>query len=144
MSQQSDISELGARRIIGRLESEKTQRIVAAAIGVARIVTTICKKPYSFFFITEPHSEFEIEPDEINNGIEEVVDLFRQDKLDVYSDDVQELLDTYIQELKVDELTELREQEHDIEELDSLDPIQSEDQRMTGNLIENISLIQKG
>ncbi|GFW52507.1 hypothetical protein TNCV_404351 [Trichonephila clavipes] len=62
----------------------------------------------------------------------------------VESDDVQELLDSHTQELTIDELTEMPEQEHDIEELESLDPVQSEDQMPVGNLTESLSLIEKG
>ncbi|GFW56947.1 hypothetical protein TNCV_161751 [Trichonephila clavipes] len=64
------------------------------------------------------------EPDEIGNMIEEVVDLFRKINLEVDSDDVQELLDSHYQELTINELIEMHEQ--DMEEIESLDPAQSE------------------
>ena len=47
--------------------------------------------------------------------------------LGVGSNDIQELLDCHNQELTIDELIEMNEQEKDIEELDFLDPVQSED-----------------
>ncbi|XP_023220465.1 tigger transposable element-derived protein 1-like [Centruroides sculpturatus] len=84
------------------------------------------------------------EPDEIGNVIEEVVDLARQINLEVDSDDLQELLDSHNQELTIDELIEMREQEQDIEEPDSLDPVQSEDRMMVGNLTDGLSSIEKG
>ncbi|GFW39015.1 hypothetical protein TNCV_1830071 [Trichonephila clavipes] len=59
---------------------------------------------------------------------EEIVDLARQINSQVDSDGVQELEDYHNQELTMDELIEMHEQ--DIEELESLDPVQSED-RMT-------------
>ncbi|GFU19707.1 hypothetical protein TNCV_3960581 [Trichonephila clavipes] len=47
---------------------------------------------------------------------------------EVDRDDVQDLLDSYNQELTLDELTEVHEQEEqDIEEFESLDPVQSKD-----------------
>ncbi|GFW97836.1 hypothetical protein TNCV_1425991 [Trichonephila clavipes] len=61
-----------------------------------------------------------------------------QINLEVDSDDVQELLDCYNQELTVDEITEMHEQ--DIEELESSDPVQSEDQMTVGNVTEDLSL----
>ncbi|GFU60968.1 hypothetical protein TNCV_3372841 [Trichonephila clavipes] len=77
------------------------------------------------------------EPDGIGNLIEEVVDSTSQINLEVNSDNVQELLDSHCQELAIDELTEMHEQA--IEELESLDPVQSEDRKMVGNLTEGIS-----
>lgn len=61
--------------------------------------------------------------------IQEVVDFARQINLEEDSDDVQELLDSHNQELTIDELLEMREQVKVIEKLDSLDPVQIEDQR---------------
>ncbi|XP_023232690.1 tigger transposable element-derived protein 1-like [Centruroides sculpturatus] len=84
------------------------------------------------------------EPDEIGNVIEEVVDLARQINLEVDSDDVRELLDSHNQELTIDELIEMCEQEQDIEELDSLDPVKSEDRMTVGKLTEGLSVIEKG
>ncbi|GFW50220.1 hypothetical protein TNCV_4696381 [Trichonephila clavipes] len=46
--------------------------------------------------------------------------------------DVRELLDSHHQELTMKKLIEIPEQEQDIEELDSLDPVQSEDQVTIG------------
>lgn len=83
-------------------------------------------------------------PDEIGNVIKDVVELGRQINLEVDSDDVQELLDSHNQELTIDELIKMREQEEDIENLDSLDPVQLEDQMTVGNLTEALSSIEKG
>ncbi|GFV83336.1 hypothetical protein TNCV_1900621 [Trichonephila clavipes] len=55
--------------------------------------------------------------DKIGNVTEEVVDILRQINLEVDSDDVQELMDSYLQELTVDDLIEIHEQEQNIEEL---------------------------
>ncbi|GFS62578.1 hypothetical protein TNCV_1263311 [Trichonephila clavipes] len=66
------------------------------------------------------------EPDTIGNEIKEVVDLANQINLEVNSDDVQELLDFHNQELTSDDLIEMHEQKEVIEELESLDPVQSE------------------
>ncbi|GFX94877.1 hypothetical protein TNCV_2379501 [Trichonephila clavipes] len=63
--------------------------------------------------------------DEIGNVIEEVVDIARPVNLEVDTDDVQ-LLDSHNQELTIDELIEMHEQDN-IEELESLDLVQSED-----------------
>ncbi|GFU14488.1 hypothetical protein TNCV_3251231 [Trichonephila clavipes] len=49
-------------------------------------------------------------------------------KLEVDNDDVRKLLDPHNQELTMDELIEMQEQ--GIEELESLDPVQSQDQMM--------------
>ncbi|GFT12654.1 hypothetical protein TNCV_5094301 [Trichonephila clavipes] len=43
----------------------------------------------------------------------------------------------------MDELIEMCEQEQGIEELESLDPVQSDDQMVAGNLTEGLSLIDK-
>ncbi|GFX22702.1 uncharacterized protein TNCV_2994351 [Trichonephila clavipes] len=83
------------------------------------------------------------EPGEIGNLIEEVVNLARKINLEVDSDDVQELLDSHIQKLTMEDLTELHEQEQDIEELESLDPVQSENRITIGNLTEGLSLVEK-
>ncbi|GFX98355.1 hypothetical protein TNCV_4001241 [Trichonephila clavipes] len=72
----------------------------------------------------------------ICNVIEEVVDLPKQINLEVDSDDVQELLDSYNYKLRTDELIEMHGQEQDIEKLEA-------DQRMVGNLTKGISLIEK-
>ncbi|GFT89682.1 hypothetical protein TNCV_3137691 [Trichonephila clavipes] len=65
----------------------------------------------SFFFsIIKTQDESLVEPDEIGNFIEEVVDLARQINSEVDSDDVQELLDSHYQELTIDELVEIHEQ----------------------------------
>ncbi|GFW61459.1 tigger transposable element-derived protein 1 [Trichonephila clavipes] len=79
---------------------------------------------------------------EIGNGIEELADLARKINLEVDSDNLQGLLDSHNQELKMDELIKIHQQERGIEELESLDPVQS-DRVMVGNLTEG-SLIEKG
>ncbi|GFV83803.1 hypothetical protein TNCV_2555891 [Trichonephila clavipes] len=56
------------------------------------------------------------------------------------TDDVQELPDSPNQELTMDELIKMHEQEQDIEERESLDPIQSEDRITVGNLSEGFWL----
>ncbi|GFW76485.1 hypothetical protein TNCV_1582641 [Trichonephila clavipes] len=71
--------------------------------------------------ITETQVESVLEPDEISNLIEEVIDLARQINLVVDSvGDVKEMLDSHNQELTIDELIEMHEQDQDIEELESL------------------------
>ncbi|GFX68173.1 tigger transposable element-derived protein 1 [Trichonephila clavipes] len=83
------------------------------------------------------------ELDEIRYLIEEVVDLTRQKNLEVDSDSIQKPLDSHNQELTLDKLIEMHEKEQDIEQLESLDPVQSD--RMTvGNLTEGLCLIEKG
>ncbi|GFW74027.1 hypothetical protein TNCV_545511 [Trichonephila clavipes] len=77
-----------------------------------------------------------------NKDPREVVELARQINFEVDSDDVRELLDSYNQELAIDELIEMHEQ--DIEELESLDPVQSEDRMTFGNLTEGFNLIEIG
>ncbi|GFU75254.1 hypothetical protein TNCV_2056971 [Trichonephila clavipes] len=66
-----------------------------------------------------------------------------QINLEVDSDDVQEWLDSHNQELTVDELIEMHEQEQDIEEFESIDPVQSVVRMMIGSLTEDLSLIEK-
>ncbi|GFU05425.1 hypothetical protein TNCV_3290781 [Trichonephila clavipes] len=63
---------------------------------------------------------------EIGNVIEEVTNLVRQINLEVDSDDVQEVLDFHNQEQTFDESIAMHEQEEDIEKLESLDPVQSD------------------
>ncbi|GFW31147.1 hypothetical protein TNCV_2577291 [Trichonephila clavipes] len=75
-----------------------------------------------------------------NNVIGEGVNLARQLNLEVDSDDAQELMYSHHQELTMDEHIELQ----DTEELESLDPVQSEDGITVGNLTEGLSLIEKG
>ncbi|GFV71897.1 hypothetical protein TNCV_2458321 [Trichonephila clavipes] len=62
--------------------------------------------------------------------------------LEVNSDGVQELLDSHNEELTMDELIEMHEKEEDIEEFDSLDPVQSEVRMTVENLTESLSLIE--
>ncbi|GFW06543.1 tigger transposable element-derived protein 1 [Trichonephila clavipes] len=88
-------------------------------------------------------TQAELEPDEISNLIEEVVDLAWQINIEVDSDDVQELLDFHNEKLVIDEFIEIHEQEQHFEELESLDPVQSEDRMTVGNLTEGLSLIDK-
>ncbi|GFV66301.1 hypothetical protein TNCV_2737151 [Trichonephila clavipes] len=64
-------------------------------------------------------------------------DLAWQINLEVDSDDVAELLQN--QELTIDELIEMHKQEQEIEELESLDPVQSENRMMVENLTEGLS-----
>ncbi|GFV08943.1 hypothetical protein TNCV_3821861 [Trichonephila clavipes] len=80
--------------------------------------------------------------DEICSLVKEVVDLAMQIYLEVDRVDVQELLDSHNQELIKDELIETQEQ--DIEELESLAPVQSEDRMTVENLTEGLGLIEKG
>ncbi|GFU09170.1 tigger transposable element-derived protein 1 [Trichonephila clavipes] len=74
--------------------------------------------------------------------IEEAVDLSRQTNFEVDGDEVQGLLNSHDQELTIGELIEMQEQ--DIEELESLDLIQSEDRMMIWNWTEDLSLTEKG
>ncbi|GFU34786.1 hypothetical protein TNCV_2319821 [Trichonephila clavipes] len=70
-----------------------------------------------------------------------LVDHARQINLEAVSDDVQELLDAHNQEPTIDNLIEMHEQ--DIEELESLDPVQSEDRMTVGNLTGSLDLVEK-
>ncbi|GFW38703.1 uncharacterized protein TNCV_3880701 [Trichonephila clavipes] len=79
--------------------------------------------------------------DEIGNENEEVVDLARQINLEVDSGHFQELLDSHNQKLTIDELIEVHEQE--IEKLESLHPVQAENQMTIGSLTEGLILIEK-
>ncbi|GFV32521.1 hypothetical protein TNCV_1055021 [Trichonephila clavipes] len=54
-------------------------------------------------------------------------------------DDVQELSDFYNQELTIDELIEMQEQ--DIKELESFNPVQSEDKMTVGNSTKNLGCV---
>ncbi|GFU11956.1 hypothetical protein TNCV_3265561 [Trichonephila clavipes] len=54
--------------------------------------------------------------------------------LEMDCDDVQELLDSHYQELTINELIEMHEQEQDVVELESLDPVQSEDRMRVGGV----------
>ncbi|GFW46365.1 hypothetical protein TNCV_4810531 [Trichonephila clavipes] len=76
------------------------------------------EKTVPFFRYTKIQSESVPEPDEIVNVVEEVY-LARQINLEVDSDEVQELLDSHIQELVIVELIEMHEQEQDIQKLES-------------------------
>ncbi|GFV95072.1 transposase [Trichonephila clavipes] len=67
-----------------------------------------------------------------------------QISLEVDNDDVQELLDFHNKELKIDEFIEMHEQEQNIEELESIDSVQSKDRMTISNLTEGLSLIEKG
>ncbi|GFW79332.1 uncharacterized protein TNCV_2477391 [Trichonephila clavipes] len=80
---------------------------------------------------------------EIGNLIEDDVDFARQINLGVDCDVVEELLDSHNLELTIDELIEIHEKEQDIAELESVDPVQSEDRVTVGTLTENLSLIEK-
>ncbi|GFW58837.1 hypothetical protein TNCV_4046761 [Trichonephila clavipes] len=76
-----------------------------------------------FFPIAETQEESVPEPNEIGNVIEEVVDLARQMNLEVDCDDIKKLLRSHNWELTMDELKKCM----NIEEFESLDPLQSED-----------------
>ncbi|GFY14671.1 tigger transposable element-derived protein 1 [Trichonephila clavipes] len=91
-----------------------------------------------------PHVESLPEPHEIDNLNKEVVALARQINSGVDRDDFQELLDSYNQELTIDERIEMHEQERDVQELESEDPVQSANQTLVGNWTEGLSLIEKG
>ncbi|GFT96007.1 hypothetical protein TNCV_313021 [Trichonephila clavipes] len=54
------------------------------------------------------------------------------------------LLDSLNQELTIDALMEIHEQEQDIKELESLQPVQSEDPMTVGNLTEGLRFTEKG
>ncbi|GFW78237.1 hypothetical protein TNCV_137061 [Trichonephila clavipes] len=64
--------------------------------------------------------------DEIGNLNEEIVYFSRQISLKKDSDVVQKLLDSYNQELTIDDLTEMHETEQEIEQIEYLDPVHSE------------------
>ncbi|GFW47891.1 hypothetical protein TNCV_2400781 [Trichonephila clavipes] len=54
------------------------------------------------------------------------------------------MLDSDNQELTINKLIEMHEQEQDVGELQSKDPVKSEDKMTVGNSIEGLSLIKKG
>ncbi|CAH4032450.1 unnamed protein product [Pieris brassicae] len=83
-------------------------------------------------------------PDEICNVIKDVIELGRQINLEVDSVDVQELLDSHNEEFTIDELITMREQEEEMDNHDSLDPVQLEDQMTVGNFTEALSSIVIG
>ncbi|GFX78217.1 uncharacterized protein TNCV_5135641 [Trichonephila clavipes] len=74
-----------------------------------------------FFVIIKTQVESVSVPDGIGNVIEEVVDLPWQINSEEDSDDVQELLDSYNQDLTIDELTEMHD---DLERKGKLSVIQ--------------------
>lgn len=125
---------LEAVRIIGESWDEISQKTLNG----------VWKKLCPFFFSTETQAEAVPGPDEISNVIKDVVELGRQINLEVDSDDVQELLDSHNEELTIDELITMREQEENIDNRESLDPVQLEDQMTVGNLTEALSSIEKG
>ncbi|CAH2016354.1 unnamed protein product [Acanthoscelides obtectus] len=84
------------------------------------------------------------DPEQIDSIIEEVVDIAKQLNLEVDNDDVQELLDSHNQELTIDEVIEMRKYEQDIEQTDSLDPVESVNQMTIANLTEGLNSIEKG
>ncbi|GFT01654.1 hypothetical protein TNCV_4204861 [Trichonephila clavipes] len=65
--------------------------------------------------------------------IQEMVNLIRQINSYVGNDDVQELLYSHNQEQTIDKLIKMHEQVQDIEELEYLDPVQSENHMTVGN-----------
>ncbi|GFV78139.1 tigger transposable element-derived protein 1 [Trichonephila clavipes] len=76
---------------------------------------------------------------EIDNVIEEVIQLAIQINLEVDSDDIQKLWDSHNHELTIDEHKKLHEQD-----IESLDPVQSEDRMTVENLTKCLRLIEKG
>ncbi|GFU76950.1 hypothetical protein TNCV_4521061 [Trichonephila clavipes] len=72
--------------------------------------------------------------------IEESIDFTGQIDIEADSDDIQELLDSHDPKLTMDELIETQEQ--DIEKLESLDPVQSEDRMTVGNFTEDPQFIR--
>ncbi|GFV57735.1 hypothetical protein TNCV_4463331 [Trichonephila clavipes] len=64
----------------------------------------------------------------------------QNDRLQVDSEDIQNTLDSHNQELTVDELIDMHEQKQNIEDLESLDPVHSEDRMTIGNLTEGFSV----
>ncbi|GFY15019.1 hypothetical protein TNCV_4492721 [Trichonephila clavipes] len=74
----------------------------------------------SFFSITETRAELVPEPKEIDNLIE---DCQANINSEVVDDGVRGSLDSNNQELTIHELIEMHEQEQDIEELESLEPV---------------------
>lgn len=97
----------------------------------------------SFLFSIEIPTQLVPEFDKIDKVVVEVVDLARQINLEVDSGDIQELLDLLNQALTVDEIIEMREQDQDVEEPDSLSPVQLEDQMSVENLTKGLSSIEK-
>ncbi|GFU92267.1 hypothetical protein TNCV_1338481 [Trichonephila clavipes] len=73
---------------------------------------------------------------QLKTSAQEFADLARQLNLEVDSDDVQELLDSHKKELTMDELIAMHEQ--DIDELESLNPVQLEHRMTVGNLTEGL------
>ncbi|GFW72828.1 hypothetical protein TNCV_1266711 [Trichonephila clavipes] len=75
--------------------------------------------------------------------VEAVVDPVRQINVELGSGNVQEL-DSLNQELTINELVEKHQQEQGIQELESLNPVQSEDRITIRSLIEGPILLKKG
>ncbi|GFW63200.1 hypothetical protein TNCV_581401 [Trichonephila clavipes] len=73
-------------------------------------ISSIRLFPPSPLPIIETQAESVTEPDEVGTVTEEVVDFARQIRLEVDSDDVQELLDSHNHELMTDELVEMHKQ----------------------------------
>ncbi|GFW40031.1 hypothetical protein TNCV_5117141 [Trichonephila clavipes] len=68
--------------------------------------------------------------------IEEVIDCGMEINLEMDTDDVRELLVFYNQTLTTDELIEMHEKGRGIEELESLDPVQSEGLRLVEEVLQ--------
>ncbi|GFT85723.1 putative DD41D transposase [Trichonephila clavipes] len=81
------------------------------------------------------------EPDKCANSIEEIVDLARQINLEVNSVGIQEPLDCHNQEMRINEIIEMYEQEQDIEELESLDPVQFNRMTVDGDRFNSCQVI---
>lgn len=125
---------LDAVRIIGQSWNEVSQKTLNG----------VWKKLCPFFFTSETQGETISDPEQIDSIIEEVVDIAKQLNLEVDNDDVQELLDSHNQELTIDEVIEMRKYEQDIDQTDSLDPVESVNQMTIANLTEGLNSIEKG
>ncbi|KAL3280856.1 hypothetical protein HHI36_004085 [Cryptolaemus montrouzieri] len=78
------------------------------------------------------------DPKQIDSIIEEVVDIAKQLFTRIAR------FTRHNQKLTIDELIKVREHEQDIEQTDSLDPVESENQMTIANLTEGLNSIEKG
>ncbi|XP_023242991.1 tigger transposable element-derived protein 1-like [Centruroides sculpturatus] len=117
----TSLLQLMDQGVIKTFKAYYTRRSFAHLHGAMRQNNELSVKDFWKQFNVLDAAESVLETDEIGNVIEEVIDFARQINLEVDSDDVRELLDSHNQELTIDEVIEMREQEQDIEELDSLD-----------------------
>lgn len=125
---------LNAVRIIGQSWNEVSQKTLNG----------VWKKLCPFFFTTDTQEELASDSEQIESIIKEVVNIAEQLNLEVNYDDVQELLDSHNQELTIDELLEMRENEQDIEQNNSLNPDEPENQMTIANLTESLRSIENG